>query len=82
MVRKYSDEDLAVETGACPVSLNSTRSSHQETRLAASLREIEYYFVLDAIFLTIASTSFRSLSFRLAEYRRIWLRKRTSSSES
>src|SRR5437879_4747337 len=39
------------------------------------------YFALDAIFFTIASTSFRSLSFRFAEYRRIWLRKRTSSSE-
>jgi hypothetical protein len=30
-----------------------------------------YFDELDAIFLTIASTSFRSLSFRLVEYRRI-----------
>lgn len=37
---------------------------------------------LDAIFLTMASTSLRSLSFKLTEYRRIWLKKRTSSSES
>jgi hypothetical protein len=40
------------------------------------------YFALAAIFLTMARTSLRSLSFRLTEYRRIWLRNRTSSSES
>ena len=48
----------------------------------AEVRCRDYFPTLAAIFLTMASTSLRSLSFRLTAYRRIWLRKRTSSSES
>ncbi len=38
------------------------------------------YLAVAAIFLTMARTSLRSLSLRFEEYRRIWERKRTSSS--
>src|SRR5512133_1134935 len=53
-----------------------------EVSMAVSMAVSFYLPELAAIFLTIASTSLRSLSLRLDEYRRIWLRNRTSSSLS
>ncbi len=61
MVRKYSEADVVVETGLAPSLFAAVGDA------ASRVSTGNHFDALDAIFFTIASTSFRSLSFRFAE---------------